>query len=201
MNTLMSARAISQPAEDLEKDHRRTPRHRCISAAFTLTMAVYGASYYLLAPPTVPLRNTFFCVPAARSGSSSSLGTVLFFGIYFYYFRKRWGWLRGVGAGTLARFPHRDGRDRAGHYCLPRCLQISRHRGNGFLDHGGGGGQRPRRQVSLFPIPRRLNAAEKSPGRILKDEQEDLTKQLATQKIFALHRDLSSAFRPLPHSE
>ncbi len=203
MNTLMSARAISQPAEDLEKDHRRRLAAAwLISAAFTLTMAVYGASYYLLGAADRPYSPKHVLLrPSGSIGIKLGiLGTVLFFGIYFYYFRKRWGWLRSIGVtkhwldfhivmgvtapviiACHAAFKFRGIAGMA--FWIMVAVAVS-----GLVG-----------RYLYSQIPRRLNAAEIS-WQELKDEQEDLTKQLATQKIF-VHRDLSSAFRPLPTAE
>ncbi len=203
MNTLMSARAISQPVPDLEKDHRRRLAAAwLISAAFTLTMAVYGASYYLLGAADRPYSPKHALLrPSGSIGIKLGiLGTVLFFGIYFYYFRKRWGWLRSIGVtkhwldfhivmgvtapiiiACHAAFKFRGIAGMAFWIMLAVAL-------SGLVG-----------RYLYSQIPRRLNAAEIS-WQELKEEQDDLTKQLAAQKIF-VHRDLSSAFRPLPTAE
>jgi hypothetical protein len=70
------------------------------AAALILVLALYGASYYWLnvaerphSPKHALLR------PSGTIGIKlGMLGVVLFFGIYLYYFRKRWKWLNRIGS-------------------------------------------------------------------------------------------------------
>ncbi|MGH9702387.1 MAG: hypothetical protein ACRD4K_03335 [Candidatus Acidiferrales bacterium] len=203
MNTLLSARSLAQPVEDLERAHRkRLAAAWLVAAVFTATMVVYGASYYLLGAADRPYSPKHALLrPSGSIGIKLGiLGTVLFFGIYFYYFRKRWGWLRSIGMtkhwldfhivmgvtapiiiACHAAFKFRGIAGMA--FWIMVAVAVS-----GIVG-----------RYLYSQIPRHLNAAELS-WQELKDEQEELTAQLATQKIF-VHRDLSSAFRPLPTAE
>lgn len=102
----MSSSAVLDVAKSTTKDPHRGHRLRLWIAALsalcvTVGLAVYGADYYWLglsdrphSPKHVLLR------PSGVIGLNlGMLGTLVFFGIYLYYFRKRWAWLNRIGSG------------------------------------------------------------------------------------------------------
>ncbi len=203
MTTLFTARTLTHAIEDSEKAHlRRLKVAWLLAAAFTVTMAVYGSSYYLLGASARPLSSQHALLrPSGVIGIKlGMLGTALFFLIYLYYFRKRWGWLRSFGTtkhwldfhivlgatapviiSFHAAFKFRGIAGMA--FWIMVAVALS-----GLVG-----------RYLYAQIPRHLDAAELT-WMELKEEQEQLAKQLAVQKIF-VHRDLTSAFRPLPTAD
>jgi hypothetical protein len=102
MSSSITMGARAAVTADPERGHRIRMFVASVSAAvLILALAVYGADYYWLdvaerpySPKHVLLR------PSGTIGIKlGMLGVVLFFGIYLYYFRKRWKWLNRLGSG------------------------------------------------------------------------------------------------------
>jgi len=70
------------------------------AACLILALALYGANYYWLSVAERPHSPKHALLrPSGTIGIKlGMLGVVLFFGIYLYYFRKRWKWLNRIGS-------------------------------------------------------------------------------------------------------
>jgi len=156
-----------------------------LAGAFVLAIGVYGFNYYTLGAAARPLSPKHAMLrPSGTIGIKLGIfGTALFFGIYLYYFRKRWGWLRNVGTtkhwldmhivmGVTApllilfhsAFKFRGIAGMA--FWIMVAVALS-----GFVG-----------RYLYGQIPRHLNAAELS-WRELQEERDRLMDQLASQKI------------------
>lgn len=101
MSSSMTMGATAAASGNPGRGHRmRILLASASAAALILALALYGANYYWLSiterphsPKHVLLR------PSGTIGIKlGMLGVVLFFGIYLYYFRKRWKWLNRIGS-------------------------------------------------------------------------------------------------------
>ena len=169
----------------------------CILAgAFLLAVAVYGFDYYTLGATARPLSPKHAMLrPSGSIGIKlGMLGTALFFGIYFYYFRKHWGWLRNLGTTKHWLDMHIV-------MGVTAPLVIAFHSAFKFR---GIAGMAFWIMVAVAlsgvvgrylygQIPRHLNAAELS-WQELQQERDRLTAQLASQKIFT-EAQVTWAFR------
>ncbi len=86
--------------EDAEKGHRLRVRLAwLLAAAVVLVIAGYGFDYYSLSVAQRPFSPKHEILrPSGSLGMKLGMfGTVLFFLIYLYPLRKRWGWLSRQG--------------------------------------------------------------------------------------------------------
>jgi hypothetical protein len=101
MSTSMTMGATAVAAPNTEHGHRIRLRVATWSAiALILALAAYGADYYLLSIAERPHSPKHALLrPGGSIGVKlGMLGVILFFGIYLYYFRKRWKWLNHIGS-------------------------------------------------------------------------------------------------------
>lgn len=196
MTTNATIRALTPPAIDQETaHHRRLAVAWILALAFTLAIAIYGLDYYTLGAAARPLspKHALLRPSGAIGINLGMVGVVMFFGIYLYYFRKRWGWLRNFGTtkhwldfhivlGVTApiviafhsAFKFRGIAGMA--FWIMVAVALS-----GIVG-----------RYLYAQIPRRLNAATFS-WQELQEEQSRLTDQLATQKMFRA-RELAATF-------
>ena len=102
MSTSATMGATSVAAADPERGHRMRILLAWVAAGcLTLAMAVYGADYYWLSMAERPYSSKHALLrPSGAIGLNLGvLAVILFFGIYLYYFRKRWKWLNRIGSG------------------------------------------------------------------------------------------------------
>jgi hypothetical protein len=101
MSSSVALGAAAAVPRDAERGHRARIRVAVLGATcLILALAAYGANYYWLnvaerphSPKHALLR------PSGTIGIKLGvLGVCLFFGIYLYYFRKRWKWLNRLGS-------------------------------------------------------------------------------------------------------
>jgi hypothetical protein len=84
-----------------DRGHRTRLLVAALSAAcLILVLALYGANYYWLSVAERPHSPKHALLrPSGTIGIKlGMLGVCLFFGIYLYYFRKRWKWLNRIGS-------------------------------------------------------------------------------------------------------
>lgn len=176
------------PVADPERGHRlRLAAAWSVAIAFMLAIAAYGFDYYTLDSVNRPLspKNALLRPSGTIGIKLGMLGTAMFFAIYLYYFRKRWGWLASIGKtkhwldfhivlgisapiiiAFHAAFKFRGIAGMA--FWIMVAVALS-----GIVG-----------RYLYAQIPRRLNAAEYS-WQELQDEQLALSQQLAKQKIFS----------------
>ena len=176
------------PVADPERGHRlRLAAAWSVAIAFMLAIAAYGFDYYTLDSVNRPLspKNALLRPSGTIGIKLGMLGTAMFFLIYLYYFRKRWGWLASIGKtkhwldfhivlgisapiviAFHAAFKFRGIAGMA--FWIMVAVALS-----GIVG-----------RYLYAQIPRRLNAAEYS-WQELQDEQLALSQQLAKQKIFS----------------
>jgi hypothetical protein len=102
MSSSMTLGATATATADPERGHRLRILVASVSAAvLILVLALYGADYYLLSMAERPYSPKHSLLrPSGTIGLRlGMLGVALFFGIYLYYFRKRWKWLNRIGKG------------------------------------------------------------------------------------------------------
>jgi len=100
MTTNVSIRPIAQPVEDADRGHHiRLAAAWAVAISFLLLVGAYGFDYYTLSSAEKPLSPKHALLrPSGPIGLKLGiLGVVMFSVIYLYYFRKRWGWLKGIG--------------------------------------------------------------------------------------------------------
>ncbi len=166
--------------------HRRIAIACILAGAFLLAVAVYGFDYYTLGAAARPLsaKHAMLRPSGAIGIKLGMLGTALFFGIYLYYFRKRWGWLHSFGTTKHWLDMHIV-------MGITAPMVIAFHSAFKFR---GIAGMAFWIMVAVAmsgvvgrylyaQIPRHLNAAELS-WQELQQERDRLTAQLASQKIF-----------------
>lgn len=201
MNTNLTAQAFAQPAADPERSHHlRLAGAWAIACAFCLTVGVYGWDYYTLGASNRPFSPKHALLrPSGGIGIKlGMLGVGMFFLIYLYYFRKRWGWLNFGSTKHWLDF----------HIVLGITAPIITAFHSAFKFRGIAGmafwimvavalsGVVGR--YIYAQIPRRLNAAELT-WQELQEEQLVLAGQLAAQKMFPPGR-LVAAFH-IPDAE
>ena len=101
MSGSMTMGATAVAARNPERGHRlRILAASASAAALILVLTVYGANYYWLSMTERPHSPKHALLrPGGSIGIKlGMLGVVLFFGIYLYYFRKRWKWLNRIGS-------------------------------------------------------------------------------------------------------
>ena len=103
MSSSVTLGTTATVAGDSGRGHRKRVHIAALSAScLILVLALYGANYYWLnvserphSPKHALLR------PSGTIGIKlGMLGVCLFFGIYLYYFRKRWKWLSRIGSSS-----------------------------------------------------------------------------------------------------
>jgi hypothetical protein len=102
MSTSVTMGTTAAATVDPQRGHRtRVLVASASAAALILVLALYGADYYLLSVAERPHSPKHALLrPSGSIGIKlGMLGVVLFFGIYLYYFRKRWKWLNRIGSG------------------------------------------------------------------------------------------------------
>ena len=182
--------------DDEAAHHRRLALAWILAAILVAALAVYGFDYYSLGAAARPLspKHSLLRPSGAIGIKLGMFGTAMFFGIYFYYFRKRWGWLRSFGTtkqwldfhivlGVTApiviafhsAFKFRGIAGMAFWIMLAVAL-------SGIVG-----------RYLYSQIPRHMNAAELS-WQELKDEQARLTHELAMQQLFNQYQ-LAPLFR------
>jgi hypothetical protein len=100
----MSQAAIAQPAV-LEKDNSEQRHHFRVKAAWLVMLALvagifaYGFDFYTLRMTERPLSPKYFQLrPSGTVGINLGIfGVLMFFVIYLYPLRKKWGWLGRQG--------------------------------------------------------------------------------------------------------
>jgi hypothetical protein len=101
MSSSLTMGATAIAARNPERGHRLRVFWASVSAAaLILSLALYGANYYWLSMAERPHSPKHALLrPSGSIGIRlGMLGVVLFFGIYLYYFRKRWKWLNRIGS-------------------------------------------------------------------------------------------------------
>ena len=101
MSSSITLEAATTVANNPERGHRtRVLLASLSSAGLLLVLALYGANYYWLSVAERPHSPKHALLrPSGTIGIKlGMLGVVLFFGIYLYYFRKRWKWLNRIGS-------------------------------------------------------------------------------------------------------
>jgi hypothetical protein len=96
MSSSAAIGATTAVAGNPKRGHRTRVLAAALSAAcLILVLAVYGANYYWLSVAERPHSPKHALLrPSGTIGIKlGMLGVCLFFGIYLYYFRKRWKWL------------------------------------------------------------------------------------------------------------
>jgi len=103
MTTNATVRTLTASVPDRERAHHlRLAAAWAIAIAFLLVVAVYGFDYYTLSAGARPFSPKHVLLrPSGAIGIKLGIvGVGMFFLIYFYYFRKRWGWLASIGTTT-----------------------------------------------------------------------------------------------------
>lgn len=195
MSTKVGIGTLAPPA-DPERAHRlRLAGAWAVAIAFTLTMAAYGFDYYTLGAEARPLspKNALLRPSGPIGIKLGMLGTAMFFAIYLYYFRKRWGWLASVGKtkhwldfhivlGISAPFV----------IAFHAAFKFRGIAGMAFWVMVAVALSGIVGRYLYAQIPRRLNAAEYT-WQELQDEQLAISQQLAKQRIFS-PGELTAAF-------
>jgi hypothetical protein len=197
MNTQLSIRTLTSPVADAESAHRRRLAIAWILAlAFTLAIASYGFSYYTLGTADRPFspKHALLRPSGAIGIKLGILGTLLFFGIYLYYFRKRWGWLRSIGATKhWLDFHIVMGVTAPVIIAFHSAFKFAGIAGMAFWIMVAVALSGIVGRYLYAQIPRHLNAAELT-WQELQEDQAHLTAQLAMQRMFSPHQ-ISAAFR------
>lgn len=100
MTSNATIRILGPAAADPEKGHRtRLAAAWAVACAVVLAIAAYGFDYYTLSAAERPFSPKHVLLrPSGAIGIKLGIfGVVLFLLIYFYYFRKQWGWLKNFG--------------------------------------------------------------------------------------------------------
>ena len=100
MSAEASIPSVILAREDLERGHKlRLLLAWMLALAFVLVIAGYGADYYTLGSADRPLSVKHVILrPSGSVGMKlGMLGVLLFFLIYLYPLRKKWGWLARQG--------------------------------------------------------------------------------------------------------
>ena len=172
--------------EDAERGHRlRLLLAWLISLALVLVIAGYGLNYYTLSAQDRPFSPKHDILkPSGTVGMKLGMfGVLLFFLIYLYPLRKKWGWLGRQGnsrhwldfhvvLGTTAPIiiafhaSFKFGNIAGMAFWSMLCVTIS-----GFVG-----------RYLYSQVPRNLNAAELS-MKEMRDTEDSLRQELATQKL------------------
>ena len=185
----MSAQATTQAAilsrEDAERGHHiRVLLAWLLAAAVILVIAGYGYDYYILSAAQRPFSPRHDALrPSGTIGVKlGMLGVVMFFLIYLYPLRKKWGWLGrqgnsrhwldfhivlGTAAPLVIAFHSSFKFGNIAGMAFWSMLAVTL---SGFVG-----------RYLYAQIPRSLNAAELS-MKEMKDREEALRKELAEQK-------------------
>ena len=185
----MSVQATTQAAilsrEDAERGHRiRVLLAWLLAAAVILVIAGYGYDYYVLSAAQRPFSPKHDALrPSGTVGVKlGMLGVVMFFLIYLYPLRKKWGWLGrqgnsrlwldfhivlGTAAPVIIAFHSSFKFGNIAGMAFWSMLAVTL---SGFVG-----------RYLYAQIPRSLNAAELS-MKEMKDREEALRKELAEQK-------------------
>jgi hypothetical protein len=100
MSTTAALGVAGAATHDRERGHRiRIYLMSLAAIGLNAALAVYGFDYYWLGVADRPLSPKHVLLrPSGLVGIKLGIfGTVLFFAIYLYYFRKRWKWLGRIG--------------------------------------------------------------------------------------------------------
>jgi hypothetical protein len=100
MTTNATIRTLAPSVTDPERGHHlRLAGAWAVACATVLAIAAHGFSYYTLSAAERPFSPKHALLrPSGAIGIKLGIfGVGMFFLIYFYYFRKRWGWLRNFG--------------------------------------------------------------------------------------------------------
>ncbi len=100
MNALTGLANYAEVKQDAERGHRlRVCGAWALSAAVVLTLAIYGANYYLLSPLDRPFSPKHQLLkPSGSIGIKlGMLGVAMFLLIFLYPLRKRLAWLGRIG--------------------------------------------------------------------------------------------------------
>jgi hypothetical protein len=186
MSAEASVRSAILAKEDPERGHRvRVMLSWLAALAIILVIAGYGMNYYTLSSVERPLSPKHDLLkPSGRIGIKlGMLGVLLFFLIYLYPLRKKWGWLArqgnsrhwldfhvvlGATAPIIIAFhaSFKFGNIAGMAFWSMLCVTLS-----GFVG-----------RYLYAQVPRNLNAAELS-LKEMQDTEESLRQELATQKL------------------
>ena len=186
MSAEASVRSAILAREDAERGHRvRVFLSWLVALALLLVIAGYGFNYYTLSSVERPLSPKHDLLkPSGTIGMKLGMfGVLLFFLIYLYPLRKKWGWLARQGnsrhwldfhvvLGTTAPIiiafhaAFKFGNIAGMAFWSMLCVTIS-----GFIG-----------RYLYAQVPRNLNAAELS-MKEMQDTEESLRQELAAQKL------------------
>jgi len=186
MSAEASVRSAILAREDAERGHRlRVLLAWLVALAFVLVIVGYGLSYYTLSAQERPFSPKYDQLkPSGTIGIKlGMLGVLLFFLIYLYPLRKKWGWLGrqgnarhwldfhvvlGTTAPVIVAFhaSFKFGNVAGMAFWSMLCVTIS-----GFVG-----------RYLYSQVPRNLNAAELS-MKEMRDTEESLRQELAAQKL------------------
>lgn len=186
MSAEASVRSAILAREDAERGHRlRVLLAWLVSLALVLVIAGYGLNYYTLSAQDRPFSPKHDQLkPSGTIGMKLGMaGVLLFFLIYLYPLRKKWGWLGRQGnarhwldfhvvLGTTAPIiiafhaAFKFGNIAGMAFWSMMCVTIS-----GFVG-----------RYLYSQVPRNLNAAELS-MKEMRDTEESLRQELASQKL------------------
>jgi hypothetical protein len=187
MSTKVTVGMLASPRDPGRAHRRRLAAAWAAAIALMFLIAAYGFDYYTLDAVNRPLspKNALLRPSGTIGIKLGMLGTAMFFLIYLYYFRKRWGWLANIGKtkhwldfhvvlgitapiiiAFHAAFKFRGIAGMA--FWIMVAVALS-----GIVG-----------RYLYAQIPRRLNAAEYT-WQELQDEQLQLSLQLTKQKMFS----------------
>jgi hypothetical protein len=186
MSAEASVRSAILAREDAERGHRvRVILSWLVALAIVLVIAGYGLNYYTLSSVERPLSPKHDLLkPSGTIGMKLGMfGVLLFFLIYLYPLRKKWGWLARQGnsrhwldfhvvLGTTAPIiiafhaSFKFGNIAGMAFWSMLCVTLS-----GFVG-----------RYLYAQVPRNLNAAELS-MKEMQDTEESLRQELAAQKL------------------
>jgi hypothetical protein len=186
MSAEASIRSAILAREDAERGHRlRVLLSWLLALAIVLVIAGYGLNYYTLSSIERPLslKHDLLKPSGAIGINLGMLGVLLFFLIYLYPLRKKWGWLARQGnsrhwldfhvvLGTTAPIiiafhaSFKFGNIAGMAFWSMLCVTLS-----GFVG-----------RYLYAQVPRNLNAAELS-MKEMQETEESLRQELATQKL------------------
>jgi len=186
MSAEASVRSAILAREDAERGHRtRVLLAWLVALAIVLVIAGYGSNYYTLSSVERPLSPKHDLLkPSGSIGIKLGMfGVLLFFLIYLYPLRKKWGWLArqgnsrhwldfhvvlGATAPIIIAFhaSFKFGNIAGMAFWSMLCVTIS-----GFIG-----------RYLYAQVPRNLNAAELS-MKEMQDTEESLRQELADQKL------------------
>ena len=186
MSAEASVRSAVLAREDAERGHRvRVILSWLVALAIVLVIAGYGLNYYTLSSVERPLSPKHDLLkPSGTIGMKLGMfGVLLFFLIYLYPLRKKWGWLARQGnsrhwldfhvvLGTTAPIiiafhaSFKFGNIAGMAFWSMLCVTLS-----GFVG-----------RYLYAQVPRNLNAAELS-MKEMQDTEESLRQELAAQKL------------------